>query len=74
MEMITFLFKLFILSILLHIIDNFVLQPICLSRLKQKKTWLYPAESYSKNVLLTKDKVQITPSSFNLTPIKIINL
>ena len=34
------------------------------------KTWLYPAESYSKNVLLTKDKVQITPSSFNLTPIK----
>lgn len=38
------------------------------------KTWLYPAESYSKNVLLTKDKVQITPSSFNLTPIKIINL
>lgn len=38
------------------------------------KTWLYPAESYSKNVLLTKDKVQITPSSFSLTPIKIINL
>lgn len=46
MEMITFLFKLFILSILLHIIDDFVLQPICLSRLKQKKTWL-DHEDYS---------------------------
>lgn len=38
------------------------------------KTWLYPAESYSKNVILTKNKVQITPSSFNLKPIKIIDL
>ena len=38
------------------------------------KTWLYPAESYSKNVVLTKDKVQITPSSFNLEPIKIIDV
>lgn len=38
------------------------------------KTWLYPAESLSKNVILTKDKVQITPSSFNLNPVKIINL
>ena len=38
------------------------------------KTWLYPAESLSKNIILTKDKVQITPSSFNLNPIKTINL
>lgn len=38
------------------------------------KTWLYPPESFSKNVILTKDKVQITPSSFNLNPVKIINL
>lgn len=38
------------------------------------KTWLYPAESYSKNVILTKNKVQITPSSFNLEPIKIIDV
>lgn len=37
-------------------------------------TWLYPAESLSKNVLLTKDKVQITPSSFDMNPIKIIEL
>lgn len=36
------------------------------------KTWLYPAESYSKNVILTPYKVQITPSSFDLKPIKII--
>lgn len=34
------LFKLFLISILLHIIDDFVLQPICLSKLKQKKFWL----------------------------------
>lgn len=35
---------------------------------------LNPAESLSKNIILTKDKVQITPSSFNLNPIKTINL
>lgn len=35
---------------------------------------LYPPESLSKNVILTKDKVQITPSSFNLKPIRVINL
>lgn len=28
--------KLFLLSVLFHIIDDFVLQPICLSKLKQK--------------------------------------
>lgn len=38
------------------------------------KTHLYPPESLSKNVILTKDKVQITPSSFNLKPIRVINL
>ncbi len=38
------------------------------------KTFLYPPESLSKNVILTKDKIQITPSSFNLTPIKIIEV
>lgn len=38
------------------------------------KTYLYEPESFSKNIILTKDKVQITPSSFNLTPIKTINL
>ena len=37
-------------------------------------TWLYEAESFSKNIILTKDKVQITPSSFDLKPIKIIDL
>lgn len=36
------------------------------------KTHLYPPESLSKNVILT--KVQITPSSFNLNPIMTINL
>lgn len=38
------------------------------------KTWLYPPESLSKNVVLQKDCVKITPSSFNLTPVKVINL
>lgn len=36
------------------------------------KTWLYPAETYSRNVLLQKDKIIITPSSFDLTPISIL--
>lgn len=30
---------LFLLMVLLHIIDDFVLQPICLSKLKQKAYW-----------------------------------
>lgn len=38
------------------------------------KTWLYPPESLSKNIILTENKVQITPSSFNLNPILTINL
>ena len=38
------------------------------------KTWLYDEESFSKNVILTPNKVQITPSSFDLQPIKIIEL
>lgn len=37
------------------------------------KTYLYEPESFSKNIILTKDKVQITPSSFNLKPIFTIN-
>lgn len=44
-----------------------------LEKSKKIKTWLYPAESYSKNVILTQDKVQITPSSFDLKPIKVID-
>lgn len=38
------------------------------------KTYLYPPESLSKNIILTENKVQITPSSFNLKPIKTIEL
>jgi hypothetical protein len=35
---------------------------------------LYDPESFSANALLQKDKVIITPSSFDLNPVKIINL
>lgn len=38
------------------------------------KTWLYPSESFSKNIILEKDLIKITPSSFNLNPIKEIDL
>lgn len=38
------------------------------------KTWLYEPESFSKNVLLKENKVVITPSSFNMNPIKVIDL
>lgn len=38
------------------------------------KTHLYPPESLSKNIILTSGKVQITPSSFNLKPIKIVGV
>lgn len=35
------------------------------------KVWLYPQESFSKNLILD-DPITITPSSFNLNPIKTI--
>lgn len=38
------------------------------------KTYLYEPESFSKNVILKPNKVIITPSSFNLNPIKVIDL
>ena len=38
------------------------------------KTWLYDEQSFSKNIILTKDLVQITPSSFDLNPIMKIGL
>lgn len=38
------------------------------------KTWLYDEESFSKNIILTPNKVQITPSSFDLKPIEVIEL
>ena len=38
------------------------------------KTWLYDEESFSKNIILTPNKVQITPSSFDLSPIQIVEL
>lgn len=41
-------FKLYILMILCHIIDDFVLQPICLSKLKQESWWLKQEEYCSK--------------------------
>ena len=31
--------KILILMILLHVVDDFVLQPVCLSKLKQKSWW-----------------------------------
>lgn len=59
-----------------HNIKNVAFGAHFIERLKTSKipTWLYEAESFSKNVILTKDKVQITPSSFDLNPIKIIEL
>lgn len=38
------------------------------------KTWLYEPESFSKNVILLENEVRITPSSFDLNPVKIIKL
>lgn len=57
-------------------IENVAFGAHFIEALKTSKipTWLYEAESFSKNVILTKDKVQITPSSFDLKPIKIIDL
>lgn len=38
------------------------------------KVWLYEPESFSANVLLKPDKVVITPSSFDMRPVKVIEL
>lgn len=43
-------------------------------RTSKIKTWLYDEESFSKNIILTPSKVQITPSSFDLNPIEVIEL
>lgn len=42
-----------LLMILLHIIDDFVLQPICLSKLKQKSWWeknVYPMDEKARDL------------------------
>ena len=38
------------------------------------KTWNYPPESLSANMILRDGKVEITPSSFNLEPVETIEL
>lgn len=46
--------KVFILMVLCHIIDDFVLQPICLSKLKQKSYWNDLIREYTANGINTK--------------------
>lgn len=41
--------KIFLLMLLCHIIDDFVLQPVCLSKLKQKSWWEKNVLSESKS-------------------------
>lgn len=38
------------------------------------ETYCYPPESFSANMLLKKDEIVLTPSSFDLNPVKIIKL
>lgn len=59
-----------------HQIKNVAFGAHFIKYLRKSKiqTWLYDEESFSKNIILTPNKVQITPSSFNLSPIKIIEL
>lgn len=49
------LVKIFLIMILLHIIDDFVLQPICLSKLKQRSWWEI---QFKKNKALDKKKYE----------------
>lgn len=39
-------------------------------RTSKLKIWEYPQETYSKNMLLKNDRIEITSSSFDLTPIE----
>lgn len=59
-----------------HQIKNVAFGAHFIKYLRKSKiqTWLYDEESFSKNIILTPNKVQITPSSFNLEPIKVIEL
>ena len=43
--------KVLLLMYLFHIIDDFVLQPICLSKLKQKRYWIEECKKYNLNIL-----------------------
>ena len=42
--------KVLLLMFLFDIIDDFVLQPICLSKLKQKKYWIEECKKYNLNI------------------------
>ena len=43
--------KVLLLMFLFDIIDDFVLQPICLSKLKQKRYWIEECKKYNLNIL-----------------------
>ena len=43
--------KVLLLMFLFGIIDDFVLQPICLSKLKQKRYWIEECKKYNLNIL-----------------------
>lgn len=66
------LFIAFILILDMKVIDKDAIKS--LEKSHKIKTWIYPAETYSKNVLLKENEVVITSSSFNLTPVKVIKL
>lgn len=57
-------------------IDNVAFGAHFIEQLKSSKikTWLYPPESLSKNIILEENKIIITPSSFDLSPIHTIEL
>ena len=42
--------KVLLLMFLFDIIDDFVLQPICLSKLKQKRYWIEECKKYNLNI------------------------
>lgn len=63
-------------KILENNIENVAFGAHFIDYLKDSKieSWIYEPESFSKNIILKRNTVYITPSSFNLTPIKTINL
>lgn len=67
--------KILLFMILMHIIDDFVLQPICLSKLKQKKWWRdngYNSSLYSNDYKCALLMHSMSWSIMTLIPIMIV--
>lgn len=67
--------KILLFMLLLHVIDDFVLQPICLSKMKQKKWWVnngYACSLYSQDYKCALLMHSVSWSTMIMLPIMVV--